>query len=289
MEPTPEILRAIKLVRPLPNVAHRVLAIAQRTDWSLDEMVAVVRTEPTLVARILRLCNSARFGLETEVTSIADAISYLGSRNIVELVLMTCSAGMFEGVRGSTYADPKQLWHHAVACAVACQVVATRFGEVSPTTAFTVGILHDIGRIALSHAEAGSRLLMSLATGTTNPTDDLSALERRAFGLDHAAAAGLVADQWRLPAPMVLALRAHHDPATLSGKDPLPSVLHVAEGLVMQAGVGNPFPQLTMATAETACERLGFVPADLERLAATLATELARAAELLNLQHDLRR
>lgn len=289
MQPTPEILRAIKSVRPLPNVAHRVLATAQRADWSLDEMVAVVRTEPTLVARILRLCNSARFGLETEITSIADAISYLGSRSIVELVLMTCSAGMFEGVRGSAYADPRLLWHHSVACAVACQVVATRSGEVAPTTSFTVGILHDIGRIALSHAAAGSRLLMNLVTGAANPTDDLNALERRAFGLDHAAAAGLVAEQWRLPASMVLALRAHHDLTTLSGKDPLPSVLHVAEGLVMQAGIGNPFPQLAMETAETACARLGFVPADLEQLAATLATELARATELLNLQHDLGR
>jgi HD-like signal output (HDOD) protein len=283
MEATLEIVRAVKTVRPLPDVAHRVLDIVQTADFSIDELISVVRTEPTLVARVLRLCNSARTGLDTPITSIGDAITYLGSRNLVQLVLVTCSAGMFAGMPGSLYADPTTLWQHSIGCAFASQAIAVRTGEATATTAFTVGILHDVGRIALGRVTNEERLVQTVVASATLVNTDHLALERRAFGFDHATVAGFVADEWRLPPTLGEALRGHHQLDVIAGENPLPAVLHVADQLVLQSGIGNAFPRVPVVVSPAATTRLGLRAHDLEALAATLTTELAKASELLNL------
>lgn len=283
MEATQDILRAVKTVRPLPDVAHRVLDIVQTTDFAIDQLVAVVRTDPTLVARVLRLCNSARTGLETPITSIGDAITYLGSRNLVQLVLVTCSAGMFAGTPGSLYADPTALWRHSIGCAFASQAIAMRTGEAAATTAFTIGILHDVGRIALGRVADEERLVQTVLASADLANADHVALERRAFGFDHATVAGFVADHWRLPRTLAEALRDHHDHEGVASENPLPAVLHVADHLVLQAGIGNAFPRVPLSVSPAAMSRLGLRARDLEALAATLTNELTRASELLNL------
>ncbi len=283
MEATQEIVRAVRTVRPLPDVAHRVLDIVQNPDFAIDELVAVVRTDPTLVARVLRLCNSARTGLDTPITSIGDAITYLGSRNLVQLVLVTCSAGMFAGTPGSLYSDPTALWRHSIGCAFASQAIALRTGEAPGTTAFTVGILHDVGRIALGRVADEERLVQTVSTALDAHNVDHVVLERRAFGFDHATVAGFVAHHWRLPPTLAEALRGHHEHDVIAGENPLPAVLHVADQLVLQAGIGNAFPRVAAPVSPAATARLGLRPHDLDALAATLTAELAKATELLNL------
>ncbi len=281
--PTQEILCAVKAVRPLPDVAHRVLRIVQNADYAIDDLVSVVRTDPTLVARVLRLCNSARSGLDTEITSILDAIAFLGSRNLVQLVLVTCTAGMFAGTRGSRYSDPTTLWQHSIACAFACQALATRTGEAVAATAFTLGILHDVGKIAMSRVADEGRFLAVLSDSASVAMLDHVALEQRAFGIDHATAAGLVAAAWQLPPTLTGALRSHHDDQVFDGEDALPAILHVADTTVLRAGIGNSFPTATTVLHEAALTRLGLRTRDLEALSDTLSAELAKAADLLNL------
>ena len=283
MEATQEILRAVKTVRPLPDVAQRVLRIVQDPDYSIDELVAVVRTDPTLVARVLRLCNSARIGLDRPISSIGDAITYLGSRSLVQLVLVTCSAGMFAGSRGSLYSDPTMLWQHSMACAFASQSLAQRTGEAAATTSFTLGILHDVGKIALSRIADESRLVAALGDGANEPLVDHVALERKAFGFDHATTAGLVADHWQLPAELAEALRSHHDETMLTQDNPLLAILHLADQLALRAGIGNAFPSIPVTISPAAMTRLDLRDSDLDDVSESLSRELTKVAELLNL------
>jgi HD-like signal output (HDOD) protein len=284
MEANHEILRAIKLVRPLPDVAMRTLRLVQSQDYRIDELVALVRTDPTLVARVLRLCNSAMQGLDREVTGIGDAITWLGSRNLVQLVMASCSASTFASVRSSQYANPTTLWHHSVACAVTCQVLAQVHGEVPAATAFTAGILHDVGRIALSQVADEARIAAALAHQHERAIADPLPIERSMFGSDHAEAAGLVAAAWRLPTVFVAALRDHHDETRLADSYVLTALLHTAEQLVHGIGVGSTFPPLTGRVAPVAMERLDLRADDLKAVTADAIDALARAAELLNLE-----
>ena len=268
------ILRVVRSMRPLPAVAQQVLTLVQDPDYAIDELVDLVRTEPTLVARILRLCNSARSGLDQEITAIGDAVTYVGSRNLVQLTLVSCSASTFAATGNARYTDADSLWRHSLACALACQELAQQTGLVPPAVAFTAGILHDVGRVALSQLPEAA---------LEPPAGELphERVERAVFGQDHAAVAALVGDVWQLPGAVVTALRTHHDPEALG--EPLPALLHVADQLALQQGFVVPFGHATAPIEPAALARLGISTSTLEALAARAAAEMERTAELLNL------
>lgn len=272
-----DIVRTLRTMPPLPHVALRVLETVRDPDYSIDELVGLVRTDPSLTARILKLCNSALYGRSIEVATVSDAVAYLGTRNLVKLVLVSCAANHFSQVGNSKYTEPKTLWRHTFACAVACQWLANRSGFPQSDTAFTAGILHNIGKIALSQMADDSLLAGVEAEGSH------ADVERKLFGIDHATAAGVVVDAWGLPRDLRRAVRGHHDEQEIGGESPLAAILNLGDTLVLAAGIGNPFPQLPLTVSTAALDRLHLTMADMETATAHVAAELERSAELLNL------
>jgi HD-like signal output (HDOD) protein len=278
-----EIVGALKAMPPLPHVALRVLEVVRDPEYSIDELVALVRTDPSLTARILKLCNSALYGMHREVGTVADAVAYLGTRNLVKLVLVSCSSTHFGRTHSSPYADAEMLWRHTFGIATASQWLATRCGYAQADLAFTAGILHNIGKVVLSQT-------IDAATFPTAPTGaSHSAVEETLFGIDHAAAAGIVVDTWGLPRELRRAVRSHHDPEQLAGDSPLPAILNLADTLTLRDGIGNPFPSLPLATDPAVLNRLHLQPEDLQSASAHVARELMRNADLLNLDSLLGR
>jgi HD-like signal output (HDOD) protein len=272
-----EILRTLRTMPPLPHVAQRVLETVRDPDYSIDGLVALVRTDPSLTARILKLCNSALYGLSTEVTTVSNAVAYLGTRNLVKLVLVSCAANHFTAAGSSQYTEPRTLWRHTFACAIACQWLANRCGYPQSDAAFTAGILHNIGKVALSQVASDSLLISADVQGSH------ADVERAIFGIDHATAAGVVVDAWGLPRELRRAVRCHHDDADILGESPLPAILNLADTLVLTAGIGNPFPHVPLTIAPTVLDRLHLTMADAETATAHVAAEIERSAELLNL------
>ena len=109
-----DIIRTLRTTPPLPSVALRILDLVRDQDFSIDELVEIVRTDPSLTARVLRLTNSAMFSVPKEVTSVGDAISFVGTRNLVKLVLVCCAAHQFRNATDSIYGRPEDLWRTAV-------------------------------------------------------------------------------------------------------------------------------------------------------------------------------
>jgi len=278
MTQLPEIVRTLRTMPPLPHVAQRVLETVRDPDYSIDDLVGLVRTDPSLTARILKLCNSSLYGLSTEVTTVSNAVAYLGTRNLVKLVLVSCAANHFSAAGSSQYTEPRTLWRHTFACAIACQWLANRCGYPQSDAAFTAGILHNIGKVALSQVASDSLLVASAKVEGSHAD-----VERAIFGIDHATAAGVVVDAWGLPRELRRAVRCHHDEEDLCSESPLPAILNLADTLVLTAGIGNPFPQLPLTIAPLVLDRLHLTTADVETATAHVAAEIERSAELLNL------
>src|SRR5438552_10470942 len=114
-----QIMRTLRTMPPLPDVATRVLAIVRNAEYSIDALVGVVRTDPVLTTRILKICNSSVYSLAQPITSVSDAVAYLGSRNLVKLVLVSCTASYFKNLPLNSYAAPTELWRQTVATATA--------------------------------------------------------------------------------------------------------------------------------------------------------------------------
>ena len=218
------------------NVALRVLWMADDPMTGLAELARVVETDPVLVARLLHLANSSYYSPRTPIGTVERAITLLGFAT-VRTVATVVACGL-----GSAAAVPNGFWQHASAVANAAQLIAWRFG-IATGDAFTVGLLHDLGRGLLhvadpvQSAEIDLGLDGATATDAASPglpshpieqhaatepgatTDgteesgiprDRLQLELAAFGITHADAAARVLTSWRFPPTMVDAIAHHH-------------------------------------------------------------------------------
>ncbi|MEQ1633442.1 MAG: HDOD domain-containing protein [Planctomycetota bacterium] len=281
-------MRTLRSMPPLPDVAARVMAIVGTQEYAMTDLVAVVKTDPALTTRILKLCNSSLFGLAREVNSVSEAVTYIGSRNLVKLVLVTCTGSYFRNLPQNDYADPAQMWQQTLACSTACQALAERVRYPQPSAAFTAGILHNIGRIALLQVLDPSVLAMAareLVDTTAQPLE----VERRIFGIDHAEASGIVTDAWNLPMELRRAVRNHHDDVHIASDDPLTALLHTADELVMSLGLGDPQPLRPHTPSAAAMQRLALGMDELQTVGQLVETELARVGKLLNPEPALSR
>jgi HD-like signal output (HDOD) protein len=276
------IMRALRSMPPLPHVAQRVLQIVRAPDYSIDNLVSVVRTDPALTTRILKLCNSSLFGVSREVMTVADAVAYIGTRNLVKLVLVTCTASYFKAARGGGFAAPRELWRHTMACATGCQFLAERCGYEQPATAYTAGILHNVGKVALSQV-VDPELLQRIAIETSDPDADWVARERELLGMDHASAGGIVTESWNLPVELRRAVRHHHDPDQMAQASELTCLLHIADHAVLQMGIGVVFRDMNYPIHPRALDQLHLNETDVDATRAHVTGEFERSAELLNL------
>ena len=145
-----------------------------------------------------------------------------------------------------------------------------------------------IGRIALLQVldpEVMAVAARELVDTTAQPLE----VEQRLFGLDHAAASGIVADSWNLPIELRRAVRNHHDDAHIASDDPLTALLHTADELVMSLGIGDPQPLRPHTPSPVALQRLALGAEDLEAVGQLVTTELARVGKLLNPEPALSR
>ncbi|GAB4160051.1 MAG: HDOD domain-containing protein [Planctomycetota bacterium] len=278
-----QIMRTLRTMPPLPNVAHRVLQIVRDPEYSIDTLVKVVRTDPALTSRILKLCNSSLYGLSQDITDVGNAVAYLGMRNLVRLVLVSCTASYFKSAGNSPYGNPDELWRHTMACATACQMLAEQCGYEQPATAFTAGIVHNVGKIALAQS-LDPKALPPAVESVDSAGRPYLQIEREFLGLDHAAAGGIVTENWNLPVEIRRAVRNHHDPSRLSTDSELTALLHVADLLVLQLDIGVAFRDADYGIEMDALLRLHLAEEDLEPLQVNVLEELRRSTELLNLE-----
>jgi len=274
-----DIIRTLQTTPPLPAVSLRILEVIKDPDYSIDDVVNLVRTDPSLTARVLRLTNSAMMGITSNITTVNDAVTYLGTRNLVKLVLICCAANHFRTAVTSIYGQPNDLWRHTVAVATACYWIADHAGMRDSATAFTLGILHNIGKVALSQSTIADEVAPAFEHTATHWE-----AEWRIFGIDHADAAGVIADAWNLPRALAQALRDHHDLDRIDEMSQLSAVLSAGDDMVLAAGIGRAFPKVQARVSSALLERLALTEADIEDATAHVTVELETQAELLNLQ-----
>lgn len=231
------LLQAVEDAPLLSPNAHLLLQLTSDPDHEMDEVIRLVRYDAALTARVLRVVNSAAFGLIHPVASVDRAVSYLGERLIVGIILADNIGKLFHKPMTGYEGEAGDLWRHNLFTAVAAREVARRARrEIGIDLAFTGGLLHDIGKSLLSdylHGTSGE-ILGEIAQGHTS---DYLAAERERAGIDHAELGYLMAGRWQLPLPLQAAIRHHHQPAEA---DPewrtLVYAVHLGDILAMMRG-----------------------------------------------------
>ena len=142
----PEILRALENLPPFPSVAVRAMNMLSGTDTSLSELCDLIRLDGVFTGEILRIANSPLIAFTKEVTSVLQASMLLGFRRLRRVVI---TVGLRSYMDKSFTPGLQACWRHSVACAMLAERIA-RWNSVDRDFAYTAGILHDIGRVALA-------------------------------------------------------------------------------------------------------------------------------------------
>jgi HD-like signal output (HDOD) protein/CheY-like chemotaxis protein len=217
----------------IPTLYTQVVEKVSQVDASVEEVANLVGKDIGMTVQVLKLTNSAFFGLRRQLSTAEEAVSYLGMDTIKSLVLSIHAFSQFEDAEtGLLRIDA--LWGHSLSVAsLARRISKLEFQDAKAADeSFTAGVLHDIGKLILAvnvpdeYAEA----VRLAQTGL-----DLSLAEEKVFGANHADVGGYLIGLWGLPAPVVEAVALNHSPsrATHQSFSPLTSV-HAANFLELE-------------------------------------------------------
>lgn len=207
------VVKQIQNLPSLPAVVVELLSSMDQEDIDVQSLAAKIALDQALTAKTLRLANSSFYGMSSKVTTIAQAISVLGFHSIRTIITACSLTGAFQD-NGQGSFNFKAFWRHSVATAVCAKLLA-RPMRLNPETAFTAGLLHDIGSLVLA-TRFPQQYEEMLAYQRANDCYLIEA-ERAVFELDHAVVGSALAAYWKFPLAMQQAVAEHHagEPAGL--------------------------------------------------------------------------
>ena len=218
----------------LPDVAMRVAAIASDPDGSMRDLEAAVARDQAIAARVLRLSNSAYYGLPGHVSTLGRAILVIGAAKLKAVVLAACTESLFH--RRHSNFPGRVLWEHSLATALVARHIATLCGYPDREEALVAGLLHDIGKVVMDTND--TEKYRDVILRVTGRRETFVTAEREIFGFDHAQVGGLVTRRWSLAESLSEAVRCHHDPETSGGHQAIAAIVSLANSVCVKLEIG---------------------------------------------------
>ncbi len=263
---------------PFPAIALKALNLMSGTDSCLIDLCNLIRSDPGFSVAVLRIANSPLVAFSKNVTSVLQASMLLGFQRLRSVVI---AFGLKSYVREAFTPLMQSCWRHSVACAILAERSA-RLSFLDKDFAYTAGILHDIGKVALAttmpkaYTRAIDRIADQVRESGSQPADLLGS-ERELCGIDHCEAGRLLLAAWDLPPALINVVACHHEhKAVASGTSTLiaPSC-EMSELLGFAAPGGMPlqsYEQILGDLPEMARSRF---PVDIAELASEITREVA--------------
>jgi putative nucleotidyltransferase with HDIG domain len=279
----PEIINKVKNLPPISQAALKLVNLLEQASISNDEIVEVIKCDNLLTAKLLRACNSPYFGLDEPVATVDQAVLMLGHQQIMHIVL-TLSFGSAMVVPLPGYAvEANELWRHSLLTATAAEIVAAEAYtmNVEAPVAFTVGLLHDIGKLVMSQAitpEIQHEIRQLIEHEGCSRTE----AEKKVLGADHGEIGACLLKSWNLPDEIVEAVGNHHQPVC----EPHPKlsvITHLANCLAHLAGSAPGWDGFAVRVSPDAAAALNLDDARLENLVAEVRNAYERVDQFMNM------
>lgn len=283
------ILRQVDALPTLPAVAARLLQLTSSDDSDAKQVTELVATDPSLTAKILKICRAADKGVHADVITIDRAVVLLGFNAVRNAVLSIKVFELFEGAERESRFDRQGFWLHCLAVAVAAERLAPLLGDplIKPEEAFVCGLLHDIGKLAMDTVlpKAFARCVELAEINQSN----LAEAERRVIGLDHHTAGKRLAEQWKLPHRLGDCIWLHGSPP-----DAMPDLEHkklvmlisLADAIARKQHIGYSGNHAPVRNDDAdLIASLGLDAEQVSRVAAALHDEVEQRGQVLGV-HD---
>lgn len=262
LRPALDFETAVRRIPPLPFVTSRALSLVRDPGSRRSELAQVLSLDEGMTALFLRMVNSAYYGLPRRITSLDEAIGYLGYENTKAVLFAVSTRQIFYLGAPSYMLDRDALWRHSVAVASGSVWVARRRAITPVSEVYVAGLLHDIGKLVLD-IMVGHEAHWVKADADDGGELSWVEIERRTVGCDHAELGAQAVQTWRLPQRVVEAVRMHHDPRPAVLDPSLAAAIHLANVASLMAGIGLGVDGLLYPLEEGAVRSLQWTEAEM--------------------------
>ncbi|MHC4416372.1 MAG: HDOD domain-containing protein [Planctomycetota bacterium] len=232
----------ISHIATLPEITLKIIELVEDPSSTAQDLHKIISNDPALCSRILKVVNSAFYGLPRQIGSINRAIVLLGLNAVKNIAIAASLTKLFRGGDLCQMFSAKDLWIHSIATAAGSKLLSDQLKLGLSDEAFLAGLIHDIG--IMVEVQAMRHDLLKVfeemtfdANGT--PGTDMRELERQILGADHESFGAALCEAWKFPKSFTYVTRYHHNPKELPMQNRmLTSIVYVADRLAGQLGFG---------------------------------------------------
>lgn len=271
-----DVVRQLRQLPSAPRVLPQLKKLLCDGNSAIHEVVGLIRLDPGIAARVLQMGNSAYFSHGARCYTVDEAVNRVGFDRVYELVSCAVASQVLIRPLGVYHLEADELWRQSVACALAAEILAQR-QSADRDIAYTVGLLHGVGLVAIEEWAFRNRPELHLLAGKL-PLETCEA-ERAALGFHNAEAGAALLRFWEFPPAMSEPVRWQYLPRGTAAHFQLASLLHVAKWLRTAACTGSleiPRPDPALLRA------MNLSSGQLDKLVGDVSARLKEVSSLLD-------
>jgi putative nucleotidyltransferase with HDIG domain len=275
------ILKSIDTIPAFPATGNKVAQLLSKADYSVLQVANIIKYDPSITANILKMANSSYFGATHKISTINDAVMYLGQKNLLRAI-QTAGISKYYKKGASGYFDKAtDLWEHSVAVALMSQILSKKITGDENTTLYTAALVHDVGKIIMGEFVRDEMKKISMLVSLK-----MSFLEAEelVLGINHADLGGKIAEHWNFPVEIRDAISFHHRPDLLAKEDKImPWIVYLADEACLMMGIGSAVEGLAQRAVSELLKKFNLKMRDLEKSMVMLSDDLNGAKELISI------
>ena len=267
-----EILSKMFEIDSMPAVAAEASGLLLDPESDMADIVQAIEYDPGLTSNLLRMANSAYYGVSDPISSVRNAIVRMGTNQIYSMIVSWGFSSMAKKSVPGYGLPAGKLWEHSIGVAVGAEQIATDLRLKSPDHAFTAGMLHDIGKIALgTFVEVDIDSILKI---TKQEETSFEVAEQQVLGIDHAEAGATLLEHWGFPSSVVEACQWHHQPEFMTDESLAVDLVHVADTMCLMGGIGVGIDEGNYQTSPKIVSRLSLDAIMTEKIISEILSKL---------------
>ena len=260
-----DILKTIDQLKPIPQTALKILRMFQSGQHDMTQITKELSQDQVLAGKTLKLCNSAFFAGPVKIESLKDAVLLLGESMLIKSVIAAAVNDYFTQTGTSGYSLCKGgLFFHAVGVATLCEKITEKSKLPSIESAYTAGLLHDVGKVVLDQHIADRA--PSFFRQLSQKNENFLSAEKKYLGITHCEAGAFLAKKWNFPDGLSEIIQFHHTPEKAKGHKDITYLVYLADLLMEKFYTGFDLEKTQTKDFENALDHFGLTMVDLPEL-----------------------
>jgi putative nucleotidyltransferase with HDIG domain len=274
-----EIISKIDALAPFSETTIQLVELVSDDSRALSEIADIIKTDANLVTNVLRLTNSAYYGLRHQVESIDRAVALVGAQQVLEIAMLSMAAPLFQANQEGYGLQKGELWRHSIVSATFAREIAKNNNLNNADLIFTASLIKDIGKVILNRYM--TKAVKAIDMLVYDHQFPFYKAEKKVLGIDHAELSAMAFEKWNFPEKLVHIVRNHHIQTTPVVAPRETCMVFLGDTVASMLGIGTGKDGLLYPFNEEVLSRY-FDLHNMDNLIFALYSEMEGISDLIN-------